>query len=106
MLNEDLMAKAIWQCLKENDVEALFEIIEGHLDAVNIAKLSKNAKLPRSTLYSALNSKNMSVKTLAKLIHAFSIKEKLERSIQESKEGKTRSLTLDEIEEWEKELDK
>ncbi|MBA3603782.1 MAG: hypothetical protein H0W50_09125 [Parachlamydiaceae bacterium] len=35
LLNEDLIARAIWECLKNNDPEGVTEIIEAHLYAKN-----------------------------------------------------------------------
>jgi len=71
LLNEDFIALAIWECLKNNDPEGVVEIVESHLEAVNIQKRSKEENLPRSTLYNALHKKNPTIKTLAKMIHCF-----------------------------------
>jgi hypothetical protein len=35
LLNETLVASAILECLKDNDTEALIEIIEGYLEALD-----------------------------------------------------------------------
>lgn len=69
LLNEDFIAKTIWECLKNNDPEGVIEIIETHLEMVNKVKVSKEKELSRSTLYHALKGKNPTVKTLAKLIN-------------------------------------
>jgi hypothetical protein len=35
LLNETLVASAILECLKDNDTEALIEIIEGYIEALD-----------------------------------------------------------------------
>ena len=70
LLDEDRIGRAIWECLKEGDPEGVIEIIRIHLEAVNKTQLSKDANLPKTTLYYSLKSKNPTIKTLAKLIHA------------------------------------
>lgn len=72
LLDETFIAKAIWECLKNNDSEGVMEVIEAHLEAVNKVKASHNMDLPRSTMYNAFKSKNPTVKTLAKLINCCS----------------------------------
>ena len=70
LLNERLIAKAIWECLKENDPDGVIEILEAHLSAKNKSKLAKEHDLPRTTIYHAFKSKNPILHTLAKLVHA------------------------------------
>lgn len=70
LLNEQLIAKAIWECLKDNDPNGVIEVLEAHLSAKNKTKLSKEHDLPRTTIYHAFKSKNPTLHTLAKLIHA------------------------------------
>jgi probable addiction module antidote protein len=70
LLNEQLIAEAIWECLKENDPDGVIEILEAHLSAKNKSQLSKDFDLPRTTIYHAFKSKNPTLHTLAKLIHA------------------------------------
>lgn len=72
LLNERLIAQAIWECLKENDPEGVIEILEAHLSAKNKSQLAKEHDLPRTTLYHAFKSKNPTLHTLAKLVHALS----------------------------------
>lgn len=69
LLDETFIAKAIWECLKNNDPEGVMEIIEAHLEAVNKVKASEHIELPRSTMYNAFKGKNPTIKTLAKLIN-------------------------------------
>jgi len=49
LTNESFIAKAIWQSLKDNDPEAVVEILEAHLIAVNKLKFSKEANIPRAS---------------------------------------------------------
>ncbi len=70
LLNEEKIGRAIWECLKEGDSEGVIEIIQMHLEAVNKTRLAKEAHLSKTTMYHALRSKNPTIKTLAKLIHA------------------------------------
>lgn len=70
LLNEKLIAKAIWECLKENDPDGVIEILEAHFSAKNKSQLAREHDLPRTTIYHAFKSKNPTLHTLAKLIHA------------------------------------
>lgn len=70
LLNEQLIAKAIWECLKENDPEGVIEILEAHMRAKNKSKLARENNIARTTLYHAFRSKNPTLHTLAKLVHA------------------------------------
>ena len=68
--NEQLIAKAVWECLKDNDPDGVIEILEAHLRAKNKSKLAREHDLPRTTFYHAFKSKNPTLHTLAKLVHA------------------------------------
>lgn len=70
LLDEDRIGRAIWECLKEGDSEGVIEIIQIHLEAVNKTQFAKQAHLPKTTLYHSFRSKNPTIKTLAKLVHA------------------------------------
>ncbi len=70
LLDEDRIGRAIWECLKNGDSEGVIEIIQIHLEAFNKTQLAKEAHLPKTTLYHSLRSKNPTIKTLAKLVHA------------------------------------
>ena len=70
LLDEQLIAKAVWECLRENDPDGVIEILEAHLRAKNKSKLAKEHDLPRTTIYHAFKSKNPTLHTLAKLVHA------------------------------------
>ena len=71
-MDEDLTALAVWECLKENDPEGVMEIIEGHLYALNKNEIADRGDIPRSTLFHSLRSKNPTLKTVAKIVHASS----------------------------------
>lgn len=68
LLDEDLIARAIWSCLKNNDPEGVIEMIAAHNYAKNITAAAKENDLPRTTLYHAFKGKNPTVKTLAKMV--------------------------------------
>lgn len=70
LLNEQLIAKAIWECLKENDPDGVIEILETHLKTKNKKHLAETHEIPRTTIYHAFKSKNPTLHTLAKLVHA------------------------------------
>lgn len=70
LLDETLIANAVWDCLKENDPDGVIEILEAHLRVKNKSKLSRDFALPRTTFYHAFRSKNPTLHTLAKLVHA------------------------------------
>ena len=69
LLDEDFIAKAMWECLKDNDPKGVIEVIQTHLEIVNKVKASKEGDLARSTMYNAIKGKNPTLKTLCKLIN-------------------------------------
>lgn len=70
LLDEDLIGRAVWECLKEGDSEGVIEVIRVYLEAVNKTELARESSMARSTMYHTLKSKNPTIKTLAKLVHA------------------------------------
>ena len=70
LLNEELIAQAIWECLRDNDPEGVIEVLEAHLEARNKSKISRDHNIPRITYYHALKNKNPTLSTLAKIVHA------------------------------------
>lgn len=68
ILKGDLIAKAILECLRNNDPEGVMEVISIYINTLNRAKAAKQASLSRSTLYNSLKYKNPTIKTLAKII--------------------------------------
>lgn len=69
LMDETFIAKAIWECLKNNDPEGVMEIIEAHLEVVNKVNAAQKTELARSTLYNAFKGKNPTIKTLAKMVN-------------------------------------
>ena len=69
LLDEERIARAVWECLKNNDPEGVIEVIEAHLHAKNKTELAKKNHLPRTTLHHAFKGKNPTVRTLAKLVN-------------------------------------
>lgn len=69
ILNEELIGRAIWDCLKEGDSEGMIEVIRIYLEASNKTHLAEEAEVARSTVYH-LKGGNPTVRTLAKLVHA------------------------------------
>ncbi|MCB1113851.1 MAG: helix-turn-helix domain-containing protein [Chlamydiia bacterium] len=72
LLDEELIARAVWECLKDNDPDGVIEIIEAHLSAKNKSQLAKDCDISRNTLYHVFKNKNPTLNTLAKLVHATS----------------------------------
>lgn len=70
LLDEERIGRAIWECLKNGDSEGVIEVIQIHLEACNKTQLAKEAHLPKTTLYHSFRSKNPTIRTLAKLVHA------------------------------------
>jgi len=70
LLDEELIGRAIWECLKDGDSEGVIEVVSIYLEAVNKTQVAKQTSMARSTMYHILKSKNPTIKTLAKLIHA------------------------------------
>lgn len=70
LLDEERIGRAIWECLKEGDSEGVIEVIQIHLEACNKTQLAKDAHIPKTTLYHSFRSKNPTIRTLAKLVHA------------------------------------
>jgi probable addiction module antidote protein len=70
LLDEELIGRAIWECLKDGDSEGVIEVISIYLEATNKTQVAKETSMARSTMYHTLKSKNPTIKTLAKLVHA------------------------------------
>lgn len=70
LLDEELIGRAVWECLKEGDSEGVIEVIRIYLEAVNKTEIARESSMARSTMYHTLKSKNPTIKTLAKLVHA------------------------------------
>lgn len=70
LLDDKLIAQALWECLKENDPDGAIEILEAHFSAKNKSQLAKKHDLLRTTRCQAFKNKNPTPQTLAKLVHA------------------------------------
>ncbi len=70
VLDENKVARAVFECLRDNDPDGLVEIIQIYLDALNKSRFLKKAQVPRSTMYNLLKTRNPTIKTLAKIVHA------------------------------------
>ncbi len=70
LMDEELISRAVWECLKNGDSEGVIEVIQIYLEAVNKTQLARENAMARSTMYHSFKNKNPTVKTLAKLIHA------------------------------------
>ncbi len=70
LLNEELIGRAVWECLKDGDSEGVIEVIRIYLEAVNKTEIARENSMARSTMYHTLKGRNPTIKTLAKLIHA------------------------------------
>src|SRR5437762_1442881 len=73
LTDEKFIGKAILECLENNDPEGVREMIEIYLNALEKTQFVQRSRVPKSTLYYSLKSKNPTIKTLAKLVHATTI---------------------------------
>lgn len=69
ILDANTLAKAVAECLLNDDPDGVMEVVGIYLETVNRVQATKKSKLSRATLYNALKHKNPTIKTLAKLIH-------------------------------------
>ena len=71
LLDQELIFKALWQCLVEQDVEAFKDVLRGHLEAVNKKELAKRSRTSRRTLHRILSKEgNPTLESVSKVIHA------------------------------------
>lgn len=69
LLNEDFLARALFECLKEEDLDSFKEILRSHLEAKVKSRSAKVFGLAERTMYESLSeSGNPSLKTLAKIV--------------------------------------
>lgn len=67
--NKNEVAKALLDCLIENDTETFMEILDAYL-CVNRTYIAQKAKLTRATVTQAFSKKgNPTLKTIAKIVH-------------------------------------
>jgi probable addiction module antidote protein len=68
--DKELIAKALWQCLVENDVEGFKEVLKAHLENLNKDEVVKESGLPRRTLFRMLSpAGNPTLKNISTIIH-------------------------------------
>lgn len=69
LTDENLVARAFWECLRDNDPEGAAEIIAIHVTALNKSRLAREENVSRPATSQSLRNKNPTLKTVAKLIH-------------------------------------
>jgi len=70
LAHREKTARALFQCVVENDMESFFEIFEAHVEARGLSESLKGIKVPRSTYYSAKATKDPKVSTLSRLMRS------------------------------------
>jgi hypothetical protein len=70
ILKGDLVQKAFFECLMNNDPEGAIEVIDIYLITIQAVDIIRQADIPRSSFCSIFKTKNPRVKTLAKIISA------------------------------------
>ncbi len=68
LLNEELISRALWECLKDGDDKGFKEVILAYVEACKKAHTAKKAAVSRSTVYNLKD--NPTIKTVAKVVHA------------------------------------
>ncbi len=69
--DKDLIFKALWQCLIENDVESFKDILRGHLEALSKERLAEKSSTSRRTIYRILSPEgNPTLKNISKVLNA------------------------------------
>lgn len=69
--DEELVFRAFWQCLVEQDIESFKEILGSHLEAVNKESFAKKSRTSRRTLHRILSPEgNPTLKNISSVIHA------------------------------------
>ena len=70
IVDENFLISALIQCFKDNDPEALIEILDGYIVACNKSEFAKKADISRSTLYDMLHGKkNPTLRVLTQCVH-------------------------------------
>ena len=72
ILNEEFIDAAILECLKNNDPQGAMEVLEIYINALKSVKSEVFAEvdLPKTTAYRSFRSKNPTLKTFSRLMHA------------------------------------
>jgi DNA-binding phage protein len=72
ILNEEFIDAAILECLKNNDPAGAMEVLEIYINALKSVKsdLFEEVNLPKTTAYRSFRSKNPTLRTFSRLMHA------------------------------------
>jgi DNA-binding phage protein len=72
LLDEEFIDAAILECLKNNDPAGAMEVLEIYINALKSVKsdLFAEANLPKTTAYRSFRTKNPTLKTFSRLMHA------------------------------------
>ena len=69
--DQELIFRALWQSLIEQDLETFKEVLRGHLEAVNKQQLARRSKTSRRTLHRILSAEgNPTLKNISSVLHA------------------------------------
>lgn len=69
--DQELVFRAFWQCLVEQDIESFKDILRGHLEAVNKEAFAKKSKTSRRTLHRILSPEgNPTLKNISSVLNA------------------------------------
>ena len=69
--DQELIFRALWECLVEQDIDSFKEVLRGHLEVVNKQQFAKKSKISRRTLYRTLSAEgNPTLKSISNVIHA------------------------------------
>lgn len=70
----NFVAKAFFQALQDNDLDAALDVLDGYLMATGKGEIVRHGNIPSSTVYHALShGSNPTLRTIAKLLHASSL---------------------------------
>ena len=69
LLNEEIIARGVWESLQDNDPNSALEIIEAHLNALVATNKEKAQRLKIEKI--ALKEKNPTLKKIANIINSF-----------------------------------
>lgn len=71
LVDQELVFRAFWRRLVEQDLESFKEVLRAHLEAVNKGRLAKRSRTSRRTLYRLLSPQgNPALKSISNVIHA------------------------------------
>lgn len=70
-LDDDFIAKALWNCLQNNESNKFMEIITARCRAIIFIARDKETDIKSVILSHVNNYKNPTIKTVAKVVHSF-----------------------------------